>query len=218
MSGALYPTYLTDAEWAIPQPLIQPPKPGGRPASTSRREIVNAIQYLLRSGEEWRLLPPNAVRSASEPDGQSNRARQSRIFRAPEPRKRGPRGYDRSRKIDRKRDLLVSIGELVLEVVVHPRRYHRLQWSAADPRRAPHPVSYCSADLAGHRLCVSILHLGHSEPNAHNDRRQTVATLGSGAGRSGAAFASVIHGVAAPVGTRTRLYLARTPSAVERSL
>jgi len=57
MPRRAYPTDLTDAEWAILEPVIPPPKPGGRPAKHPRREIVNAIRYLLRSGEAWRLMP-----------------------------------------------------------------------------------------------------------------------------------------------------------------
>ncbi len=52
-----YETDLTDAEWARLEPLIPAPKPGGRPAKYERREIVNAIVYLLRTGCSWRLLP-----------------------------------------------------------------------------------------------------------------------------------------------------------------
>ena len=50
-------TDLTDEEWAILEPLVPPPKLGGRPAKWSRREILNAVFYVLRSGEAWRLLP-----------------------------------------------------------------------------------------------------------------------------------------------------------------
>lgn len=57
MPRRAYPSDLTDAEWAILEPLIPPPKPGGRPAKHPRREIVNAIRYVLRSGESWRLIP-----------------------------------------------------------------------------------------------------------------------------------------------------------------
>lgn len=51
-----YPTDLTDAEWAILAPLVPPPKTGGRPAR-ERREIVDAIGYVIRTGCAWRYLP-----------------------------------------------------------------------------------------------------------------------------------------------------------------
>ena len=51
-----YPTDLTDAQWAILAPLVPAPKPGGRPARHERREIVEAILYVLRAGCAWRLL------------------------------------------------------------------------------------------------------------------------------------------------------------------
>ena len=37
--------------------MVPAPKPGGRPAKYSRREIVNAIFYVLRTGCSWRLRP-----------------------------------------------------------------------------------------------------------------------------------------------------------------
>jgi putative transposase len=51
------PTDLTDAQWAVLEPLVPAVKPGGRPAAHSRREIVEAILYVLRGGGAWRLLP-----------------------------------------------------------------------------------------------------------------------------------------------------------------
>jgi len=57
MMRTFYPTDLTDAEWNILGPLVPPPKPGGRPAKYPRREIINAIRYVLRTGCAWRLLP-----------------------------------------------------------------------------------------------------------------------------------------------------------------
>jgi transposase len=53
----VYSTDLTDAEWRRLEPLVPAPKLGGRPAKYPRREIVNAIFYLLRPGCSWRLLP-----------------------------------------------------------------------------------------------------------------------------------------------------------------
>src|ERR671932_1573207 len=52
-----YPTDLTDTEWTLLAPLIPAAKPGGRPRSTDRREVLNAILYSLRSGCQWRMLP-----------------------------------------------------------------------------------------------------------------------------------------------------------------
>jgi len=51
-----YPTDLTDAEWAILEPLVPKPKGGGRPAR-DRREILDAICYVVRTGCAWRYLP-----------------------------------------------------------------------------------------------------------------------------------------------------------------
>jgi transposase len=45
-----YASDLSDAEWAILEPLIPPAKPGGRPRSVNMRQILNGIFYVLRSG------------------------------------------------------------------------------------------------------------------------------------------------------------------------
>lgn len=52
-----YATDLTDGEWKRIKRWVPEPKPGGRPAKHSRREVVNAIRYVLRTGCVWRLLP-----------------------------------------------------------------------------------------------------------------------------------------------------------------
>lgn len=52
-----YPTDLNDKEWAVIEPYVPKPKKGGRPAEHERREIINAIAYILRSGCAWRLMP-----------------------------------------------------------------------------------------------------------------------------------------------------------------
>jgi putative transposase len=52
-----YPSDLTDAEWMMLAPLLPPPKRLGRPARVERREVVNAILYVLRTGCQWRYLP-----------------------------------------------------------------------------------------------------------------------------------------------------------------
>src|SRR6266487_3270560 len=52
-----YPSDLTDAQWQEIEPLIPPPKPGGRGRTTNMREVLNAINYLLRTGCQWAYLP-----------------------------------------------------------------------------------------------------------------------------------------------------------------
>ena len=52
-----YPSDLSDAEWQQVEPLVPGPLPGGRPAKYERREIINAILYVLRSGCAWRMMP-----------------------------------------------------------------------------------------------------------------------------------------------------------------
>jgi transposase len=57
-----YPSDLTDDEWRILEPLVPPIQFGGRPADHARREIVNAILYVLRTGCQWRALPHDLPR------------------------------------------------------------------------------------------------------------------------------------------------------------
>ena len=52
-----YPSDLTDAEWALLEPLLPQPKGIGRPRKHPLREILNGIFYVLRSGCSWRMLP-----------------------------------------------------------------------------------------------------------------------------------------------------------------
>ena len=56
-----YPTDLTDEEWDQIKALVPAPKSGtgkrGRPIKLSRRQLLNAIFYIVRSGCAWRLLP-----------------------------------------------------------------------------------------------------------------------------------------------------------------
>jgi transposase len=55
-----YPSDLTDAEWVVVEALLPAPvhhPRGGRPEKHPRRDIVDAILYVVRSGCAWRLLP-----------------------------------------------------------------------------------------------------------------------------------------------------------------
>jgi putative transposase len=52
-----YPSDMIEEEWRILEPLIPPPKPGGRPRDVAMRAVLNGIFYVLRSGCAWRMLP-----------------------------------------------------------------------------------------------------------------------------------------------------------------
>jgi len=52
-----YPSDLTDAQWAILEPLVPASKHGGRPRTVDMREIINTILYLNRTGCQWDMLP-----------------------------------------------------------------------------------------------------------------------------------------------------------------
>ncbi len=52
-----YPTDLTDAQWAVLEPLLPAVRTRGRPRRTDLRAVVDAILYVLRTGCAWRHLP-----------------------------------------------------------------------------------------------------------------------------------------------------------------
>ena len=52
---------MSDAEWAVTEPTLPVPAwkqgKGGRPAEWCRRDIVDAIRYLVKEGIQWRAMP-----------------------------------------------------------------------------------------------------------------------------------------------------------------
>jgi putative transposase len=57
MNRKPYPSDMTDAQWAILEPMIAPERPGGRPREVAIRDVVNALFYRNRNGCVWRALP-----------------------------------------------------------------------------------------------------------------------------------------------------------------
>lgn len=57
MERKAYPSDLTDEQWDLLKPYIPEVQSGGRPAQYERREIVNGILYVLRTGCGWEYLP-----------------------------------------------------------------------------------------------------------------------------------------------------------------
>ena len=55
--GLRYPSDLSNAEWALVEPMIPPARHGGRKRSIDVREVLNAIFYVLWTGCQWKALP-----------------------------------------------------------------------------------------------------------------------------------------------------------------
>src|SRR5918995_1671200 len=49
---------LTDDQFRLLKPLIPPAKPGGRPRTTDTRNLLDGLFHLVRTGCQWRHLPP----------------------------------------------------------------------------------------------------------------------------------------------------------------
>jgi putative transposase len=146
MKIVFYPTHLTDAQWALLQTLLPTPSILGRPP-TDRRQVINAILYIVKGGIPWRQLPVDfppwkTVHSIFRKwtldhtwehlnDGlralarkqQGKRCRPTAAILDSQSVKSdghgGPVGYDAAKKIKgRKRHLLVDTLGLVLGVLV----------------------------------------------------------------------------------------------------
>jgi transposase len=49
---------LTDAQWAVLEPLLPRDKRPGRPSTWTKRQLINGIRWRVRVGAPWRDVPP----------------------------------------------------------------------------------------------------------------------------------------------------------------
>lgn len=55
----IYPSDLTDEEWAGVKHFFERPDPRGNKGYHDKRTIVNAIFYVIKGGIQWRMMPNN---------------------------------------------------------------------------------------------------------------------------------------------------------------
>lgn len=148
-----YCTTLSDAEWALLEPLVPSAASTGRPRKHPVRTILDAIFYAVRAGHAWRLLPQEWPPWKTvyhyyrqwRLDGTWERlhtalreALRVQAGREPQPsagiidsqsakttEQGGPRGFDGAKKLQgRKRHVAVDTQGLVLTAEIHPAGLH----------------------------------------------------------------------------------------------
>ena len=123
---------LNDDQYRLVEPFLPAAKPGGRPRTMDMRRLLDGLFYVVRTGCQWRHLPPPPM----FPPWQTVYGYMRTFLRdgrAPSPtaaildtqsvkttESGGPRGFDAAKKVNgRKRHIAVDTSGLLLGVPVH---------------------------------------------------------------------------------------------------
>jgi transposase len=137
---AVYSSSVTDAQWAILEPLLPAPGStagrGGRPEKHCRRAIVDAILYIAGGGIPWRQLPmefPPAATMSAVFAGWARSGAWQRILDALRDRLRVRAGRDRCPTP------AIIDSQTVPAADTVPRSSPRLGWRQQNERRQAAP-------------------------------------------------------------------------------
>ena len=140
---------LSDDQFRLIEPFIPPAKPGGRPRTTDMRRMLDGLFYVVRTGCQWRHVPPPPAFPPWQTiygyfraflsdgvwetirhhlvmlrEGEGREASPTAVIidtqSVKTTEKGGPRGWDAAKKVKgRKRHVAVDIVGLLLGVIVH---------------------------------------------------------------------------------------------------
>ena len=234
--GGRYASDMTDREWALIAPFMPPRKMTGRPRTTDMRDVVDAILHMASTGCQWAMLPNDFPPRSTvqryfydwQADGLLETINHHLVMAARELEGRdaspsagvidsqsvkttesgGARGYDAGKKINgHKRHIVTDTLGLLVGLLVHGAQVQ-------DRDGAPELLK-----TIRHRF-PWLRHLFADGAYAGPKLRGALDRIGDwdGADRQTLRSRRGLRGLAAPMGRRTHVRMARTMSKARKGL